>query len=126
MGSGLLAALEWMLGAGLLTTPRPGPVDFVPREQRTEVRRWVVGGLEEVATALAAQDPAAEVTPVQRLDDGFGTASVYLPSIGGRAMLWWFAEGDAEVALNHDESAPADVVDRVVSVLDRHAAAGPA
>ncbi len=48
------------------------------------------------------------------------------PSIGGRAMLWWFADGRAEVVLRHDESAPADVVDRVVAVLDRHAAARPA
>ena len=122
VGPGLLPALEWMLTSGVLVTAQPGPVAFEPWQHRAEVRRWVVGDLEEVAAAVAAEDPAAEVVPVQRLDDGFASTVVYLPAIGGRAMLWWFADGRAEVVLRHDESAPADVVDRVVAVLDRHAA----
>lgn len=125
VGPGLLPALDWMLTSGVLTTAQPGPPDFEPGQHRSEVRRPVSGDLEEVATALAGQDPAAAVSPVQRVD-GLTRAVVHLPSIGGRAMLWWFEEGDAEVLLRHDESAPADVVDRVVAVLDRHAAAGPA
>ena len=126
VGPGLLAALEWMLGSGVLVTAQPGPVAFEPWQHRTEVRRWVAGDLEQVAAAVAAEDPAGMVTPVQRLDGGFASAVVYLPAIGGRAMLWWFADGRAETVLSHDESAPADVVAGVVSVLDRHAAAGPA
>ena len=125
-GPGLLAALEWMLGSGVLITAQPGPVAFEPWEQRTEVRRWVVGDLEEVATALAAEDPAAgggsraaagrrlreqRRLPARRSEVG--------RCCGGSPKV------DAEVALSHDESAPADVVDRVVAVLDRAQGAGP-
>ena len=125
VGPGLLAALEWMLGSGELTTAPSGPVDFEPWQHRTEVRRWVVGDLEETAAALAAEDPAAGRAPVQRQDEGFSSTVVYLPAIGGRAMLWRFADDRPQVVLSHDEDAPADAVARVGAVLDRRAAPEP-
>ena len=44
-----------------------------------------------------------------------------LPAIGGHALLWWLADGSAEVLLSHDASAPEETVRRVTGVVEARA-----
>jgi hypothetical protein len=122
LGPGLLAAVDWVLRSGVIVSQEPGPVAFEPWLGRVEVRRHLVGGdIDEVATSLASHDPGSLVVPVSREPGGLTSVTVYLPAIGGRAHHWWFADGGAVVALTYDDSAPADVAERVVQELDRRA-----
>jgi hypothetical protein len=121
LGPGLLAALDWVLGSGVIVSQEPGPVAFEPWLGRVEVRRHLVGDIDEVATSLASHDPGSLVVPGSRDTDGLTSVTVYLPAIGGRAYHWWFADGGAVVALTYDDSAPADVAERVVQELDSRA-----
>ena len=121
LGPGLLAALDWMLGSGELVVRESGPVTFEPWHDRTEIRRYVSGDLAEVAAELAAHDPGALVVPAHHSGDGFASGEVLLPAIGGHALLWWFADGSAEVMLSHDASAPEETVRRVTGVVEARA-----
>lgn len=121
LGPGLLAALEWVLGSGVIVAREAGPVAFEPWVGRVEVRRQLVGDIDDVATSLASHDPGSLVVPVSRKPDGFASLTVYLPAIGGRALHWWSADGGAVVALTYDDSAPVDVAERVVHELDSRA-----